>query len=228
MAATTDIAQRLAEVLAAVGLAAAAAGRAPASVRLVAISKSQPASAIRAAHAAGQRAFGESYPQELEDKARELADLDLEWHFVGRLQANKTRPVAELCHWVHGIDRQRIAERLSAQRPPALPPLQVCLQINAHDETHKGGIAPVAALGLAQAIAALPQLRLRGLMCLPAAARTDRRAPFRALRELAAQLGSAGVALDTLSMGMSDDFGDAISEGATLVRVGTAVFGARR
>ena len=232
MAATTEIAERLAAVRAAIGRAAADAGRTPGSVALLAISKGQPASAIRAAHAAGQRAFGENYPQELVAKARELADLDLEWHFVGRLQANKTRAVAELCRWVHGLDRSRTAARLGAQRPAALPPLQVCLQIDVDGEPQKGGVAPADALDLARAVAGTPRLALRGLMCLPAAARDDRRAPFRALRRLAVELGAAladhGVVLDALSMGMSDDFSEAIAEGATWVRIGTALFGERR
>lgn len=229
MAATLGTDARLTAVRAAIAAAARAAGRDPADVALVAVSKSQPASAIRAAWSAGQRAFGENYPQELAAKAAELADLDLEWHFIGQLQSNKTRPVAELAAWVHGVDRLRIAERLSAQRPAHLPPLKVCLQVDVSGEPGKGGTAPAELPALARAVARLPRLELVGLMCIPepAAARADRRAPFRRLRELAAALQADGLALRELSMGMSDDFADAIAEGATRVRVGSAVFGAR-
>lgn len=229
MAATLPTATRLAAVRDEIARAARAAGRDPAAVALVAVSKSQPASAIRAAWSAGQRAFGENYPQELADKVRDLADLDLEWHFIGQLQSNKTRPVAELAHWVHGVDRLKIAQRLSDQRPAHLPPLKVCLQVDVSGEPGKGGVAPAELLALARAVGALPQLELRGLMCIPepVATRADRRAPFRRLRELAAALRADGFTVTELSMGMSDDFADAIAEGATLVRVGSAVFGAR-
>lgn len=229
MAATLGTDARLTAVRAAIAAAAQAAGRDPARVALVAVSKTQPASAIRAARAAGQRAFGENYPQELVAKAAALADLDLEWHFVGQLQSNKTRPVAELAAWVHGVDRLRIAERLSAQRPAHLPALRVCLQVDLSDEPGKGGVSPAELPTLARAVAKLPRLALVGLMCLPepAATRADRRAPFRRLRELAAALAAGGLAVTELSMGMSDDFADAIAEGATIVRIGTAVFGER-
>jgi pyridoxal phosphate enzyme (YggS family) len=229
MAATLGTDARLTAVRAAIAAAARAAGRDPADVALVAVSKSQPASAIREAWSAGQRAFGENYPQELAAKAAELADLGLEWHFIGQLQSNKTRPVAELAAWVHGLDRLRIAERLSAQRPAHLPPLKVCLQVDVSGEPGKGGVAPAELPALARAVARLPRLELVGLMCIPepAGARADRRAPFRRLRELAAALRAEGLALSELSMGMSDDFTDAIAEGATRVRVGSAVFGAR-
>lgn len=225
MAATVGTSDRLAAVRDAIAAAARGAGRDPASVALVAVSKSQPASAIREAHRAGQRAFGENYPQELVAKAAELADLDLEWHFIGQLQSNKTRPVAELAAWVHGLDRLKIAERLSDQRPSGLPPLKCCVQVNVSGEPQKGGVEPAELAALVAAIAMLPRLELRGLMCLPepAAQRADRRAPFRALRGLAAGLG-----LRELSMGMSDDFADAVAEGATLVRIGSAVFGERK
>lgn len=229
MAATTHaeaaLAERLSAVRQAIAAAARDAGRDPAAVRLLAVSKGQPAAAIRAAHAAGQVAFGENYPQELLAKAEELGDLGLEWHFIGQLQSNKTRPIAERAAWVHGIDRPRVAERLSAQRPAALPPLKCCLQVDLSGEPGKGGVAPEALPSLVEAVRALPRLELVGLMCIPepSAARADPRAPFRRLRELAAAHG-----LGELSMGMSDDFGDAIAEGATLVRVGTAIFGARR
>jgi len=229
MAATADLRANLAAVRSAIAAAARACGRDPASVTLVAVSKSQPIAALRAAHAAGQRAFGENYPQELVVKAAELAALDLEWHFIGQLQSNKTRPVAELAAWVHGLDRLKVAERLAAQRPAHLPPLKVCLQVDVSGEPGKGGVAPAALPALARAVAALPRLELRGLTCIPepVAARSDRRAPFRRLRELRDALRAEGLALDELSMGMSDDHAAAIAEGATLVRIGTAVFGAR-
>jgi pyridoxal phosphate enzyme (YggS family) len=229
MAATSMTSIRIAAVRDAIAIAARAAERDPASITLVAVSKGQPASAIRAAWSTGQRVFGENYPQELAAKAVELADLGLEWHFIGQLQSNKTRPVAELATWVHGVDRLRIAERLSTQRPAHLPPLKVCLQVDLSDEPGKGGVAPAALASLARAVAALPRLELRGLMCIPepAATRADRRAPYRRLRELAAALRADGLAVDELSMGMSDDFADAIAEGATLVRIGSAVFGPR-
>jgi len=233
MAATLSTSTRLAAVRDAIADAARAAARDPASVALVAVSKGQPASAIRGAFAAGQRAFGENYPQELVAKAAELADLGIEWHFIGQLQANKTKPVAELAAWVHGVDRLRIAERLSAQRPAALPPLKVCLQVDLSGEPGKGGVTPADLFALAYAVVTLPRLELVGLMCIPepAAARAERRAPYRRLCALAAELratlGGEGLALTELSMGMSDDFAEAIAEGATRVRIGTAVFGAR-
>jgi pyridoxal phosphate enzyme (YggS family) len=211
--------------------ACAQAGRAGGSVRLLAVSKTQPADAVRAAFGAGQRAFGENYVQEALDKIAALADLRarLEWHLIGPLQSNKTRPVAEAFDWVHSVDRLKIAQRLSEQRPPGLPPLQVCLQVNVSGEASKSGLAPAELPEVARAVAALPRLRLRGLMSIPAPAQgfEAQRAPHRALRELLAALNAQGLALDTLSMGMSDDLEAAVAEGATLVRVGTAVFGAR-
>jgi len=211
--------------------ACAQAGRAGGSVRLLAVSKTQPADAVRAAFGAGQRAFGENYVQEALDKIAALAALRarLEWHLIGPLQSNKTRPVAEAFDWVHSVDRLKIAQRLSEQRPPGLPPLQVCLQVNVSGEASKSGLAPAELPEVARAVAALPRLRLRGLMSIPAPAQgfEAQRAPHRALRELLAALNAQGLALDTLSMGMSDDLEAAVAEGATLVRVGTAVFGAR-
>ena len=205
------------------------ANRDPADVRLLAVSKKQPLAKIREAAAAGQRDFGENIVQEGVDKIEALADLDLTWHFIGHLQSNKTRVVAENFDWVHTIDKIKTARRLSEQRPDGNPPLNVCLQINVDDEESKAGAAPAALPELAVACAELPNLRLRGLMCLPAI-RTgfdEQRIPFAALREMAEQLRQAGIDTDTLSMGMSADYRAAIFEGATIVRIGTAVFGAR-
>ena len=220
----------LQSVLARIGQAAVRAGRDPASVRLLAVSKQQPESMVRAAAASGQREFGENYVQEGADKVDALADVPgLVWHFIGQLQANKTREVAGRFAWVHTVDRERIASRLSAQRPHHAPPLQVLLQVRLADEAGKGGVNPAEVPALATAVAALPRLQLRGLMCIPPPA-TDleaQRAPFRRLRELLESLNSAGHRLDTLSMGMSDDLEAAVLEGATIVRVGTAIFGRR-
>jgi PLP dependent protein len=210
--------------------AAAVAGRTPDSVQLLAVSKLQPVSMIRQAAEAGQMDFGENYVQEGCDKVAALADVPgLVWHFIGQLQGNKTREVAEHFHWVHTIDRTRIAERLSAQRPAHLPPLQVLLQVSLADEPGKGGVAPAAVPALAATVAAMPRLQLRGLMCIPPpAADFDlQRRPFRELRELLQSLQATGLDLDTLSMGMSDDLEAAVLEGATIVRVGTAIFGKR-
>jgi pyridoxal phosphate enzyme (YggS family) len=220
----------LQSVRARIARAAEAAGRDPDSVRLLAVSKLQPASMVRAAFAAGQREFGENYVQEGIDKIDALADLPgLDWHFIGQLQGNKTREVAERFDWVHTVDRERIAARLSAQRPHHAPPLQVLLQVSLVDEPGKGGVSPEQAPALARVVSALPGLRLRGLMCIPppVADPLAQRLPFRQLRGLLEQLNSAGHGLDTLSMGMSDDLEAAVLEGSTLVRVGTAIFGPR-
>ncbi|AJY44247.1 YggS family pyridoxal phosphate-dependent enzyme [Burkholderia humptydooensis] len=227
----SDLAARFASVHRRIDDAARAAGRDPRAVTLLAVSKTFPADAVRAAHAAGQRAFGENYVQESIDKIDTLADLraELEWHFIGPLQSNKTRPVAERFDWVHTVDRLKIAQRLSGQRPAHLPPLNVCVQVNISGEASKSGVAPADAAELARAVAALPALRLRGLMAIPEPA-TDpeaKRAPHRALHALLEQLRAGGLALDTLSMGMSDDLEAAVAEGATIVRIGTAIFGAR-
>jgi PLP dependent protein len=220
---------RLAAVLARIATAARRAGRDPAEVRLLAVSKQQPAAVVRAAAEAGQLEFGENYLQEALAKMDSLRDLPLTWHFIGRLQANKTRDVAGACQWIHTLDRPKIAERLSAQRPHHAGPLDVLLQVKLADEPGKGGVAPAEAAPLAEIVAGLPRLRLRGLMCIPEPATGEdaQRVPFRRLRELLVELRGRGHALDTLSMGMSDDLEAAIAEGATIVRVGTAVFGPR-
>ena len=205
------------------------ASRDPTDVRLLAVSKKQPLSKIREAAAAGQRDFGENFVQEGVEKIGALTDLGLTWHFIGHLQTNKTRAVAENFDWVHTIDKLKTARRLSEQRPDSLPPLCVCLQVNVDDEESKAGVEPAALPELAAACAELPNLRLRGLMCLPAI-RTgfdEQRAPFATLRELAKQLRHGGIDTDTLSMGMTADYPAAIYEGATIVRIGTALFGAR-
>lgn len=225
----TTIGERLQAVHARIEAAARVAGRDPAAVSLLAVSKTWPAAAVREAAAAGQRAFGENYVQEGVDKIEALRDLALEWHFIGPLQSNKTRPVANAFDWVHGIDRLKIAERLSAQRDVHLPPLNVCIQVNVSGEDSKSGVAPDEVAALAQAVAALPRLRLRGLMCIPEPTGDVAllRARFALLRRLHDDLVATGLALDTLSMGMSHDIEPAIAEGATIVRVGTAIFGER-
>ena len=209
--------------------AAHAAGRSPDSVRLLAVSKTKPLADVLAAAEAGQLAFGENYVQEGAEKALATAERHFEWHFIGPLQSNKTRQVAEHFAWVHSIERLKIAERLSAQRPEGLPPLQVCVQVNVSGEASKSGCAPDEALALCLAVAALPRLTLRGLMAIPepcddAAAQRE---PFRLLRQIADAVRAAGVPLDTLSMGMSHDLEAAVAEGATMVRIGTAIFGER-
>lgn len=225
----TSIAQRLQAVRARLAAAAAAAGRAPDEVALLAVSKTWPADAVRQAAAAGQRAFGENYVQEGVAKAEALRGLGLEWHFIGPLQSNKTRAVAGAFDWVHSIDRLKIAERLSAQRDVHRPPLNVCIQVNVSGEASKSGVSPDELDALAHAVAALPRLRLRGLMCIPEPSEDPAllRARFALLRERLAGLGAQGLALDTLSMGMSHDIEPAVAEGATIVRVGTAIFGGR-
>jgi len=209
--------------------AAVAAGRDPAGVRLLAVSKTWPAESVREAAAAGQRAFGENYVQEGVAKVEALADLGLEWHFIGPLQSNKTRLVANRFAWVHSIDRLKIAERLAEQRDVHLPPLDVCIQVNVSGEASKSGVAPADLPELARAVASLPRLRLRGLMAIPEPTPDValQRARFASLRLLRDELNAAGLGLDTLSMGMSDDLEAAIAEGSTMVRVGTAIFGAR-
>ena len=205
------------------------AGRLPADIRLVAVSKTFPPDAIAEAYAAGQVVFGESYLREALGKMATLSDLSLEWHFIGPIQSNKTRQIAEQFHWVHGVDRLKIAERLSISRPASLPPLEVCLQVNVSGEETKSGVRPEEVLALAKAVCPLPGIRLRGLMAIPepTADPALQRFRFRQIRDLKDEIVSCGIALDTLSMGMSDDLDAAIAEGATLVRVGRAIFGER-
>jgi hypothetical protein len=220
---------RLASVLARIEQASRHAGRDPASVTLLAVSKQQPVEVVRAAADAGQRHFGENYVQEALAKVGALRDRPLTWHFIGQLQSNKTRDVAESFQWVHTVDRARIAERLSAQRPHYAGPLDVLLQVKLADEVTKGGVVPDELPALAETVAGMPRLRLRGLMCIPAEQADEalQREPFRRLRELSEALNRRGHALDTLSMGMSADLEAAVAEGATIVRLGTAVFGPR-
>lgn len=205
------------------------AGRDPDSVKLVAVSKKHPLSAILEAAAAGQRDFGENFVQEGIDKIENAGRDDLVWHFIGHLQSNKTRDAAKYFDWVHTIDRLKIARRLSAQRPAELAPLNVLVQVNVDDEASKSGVAPEAAVDLAVAIAGLDRLRLRGFMCIPEP--TDdverQRAAFAKMRAIAEAARKAGLEVDTLSMGMTADYAVAIREGATIVRIGTAIFGAR-
>ena len=200
-------------------------------MNLLAVSKTCPGVSVREAHAAGQRDFGENYVQEALAKITELADLraQIRWHLIGPLQSNKAREVAANFDWVHAVDRMKLAQRLSDLRPPELAPLQVCLQVNISGEDSKSGVAPEAALALARAVAALPRLKLRGLMAIPepAADPTAQREPHRALRRLMEAMNAEGLALDTLSIGMSADLEAAIAEGATWVRIGTAIFGSR-
>ena len=227
---TIDFADRLRAVWNRIHAAEQRFQRPPGAVRLLAVSKTQPTAAIAAMAAAGQTCFGENYVQEALDKRAELAALALEWHFIGPIQANKTRAIAEHFAWAHSVDRLKIAERLSAQRPEPLPPLNVCLQVNIDREPTKHGLDPADVGEVAAAVAALPGLRLRGLMAIPAPVVdfAAQRLAFARLRTLQEQLITAGLTLDTLSMGMSDDLEAAIAEGATLVRVGTALFGPRR
>jgi pyridoxal phosphate enzyme (YggS family) len=213
--------------------AAQDAGRAPQSVALLAVSKMFPPQAVIEAADACQHAFGENYLQEALDKIAAVRlmrpDLMLEWHFIGPVQSNKTRSVAEHFDWVHAVDREKIAQRLSDQRPPDMPPLNICLQVNVSGEASKSGVSPAELPALAQAIAKLPRLKLRGLMAIPEPAQTveAQRQPFAQLRLLQQQLLAEGIHTDTLSMGMSSDMAAAIAEGATIVRVGTAIFGER-
>ena len=225
----TIIGARLQAVHDRIAAAAAAVGRTPQGIGLVAVSKTFSPDLVREAYSAGQRAFGENYLQEAAAKMDALRDLDLEWHFIGPIQSNKTRPVAERFDWAHCVDRLKIAQRLSEARPANLPPLQVCVQVNVSGEASKSGVAPEQAPARAAQIALLPGLRLRGLMTVPEPTpdRELQRARFRALRALKERIAADGIPLDTLSMGMTDDLEAAIAEGATLVRVGRAIFGER-
>ena len=228
---TTTISNRLQQTRQRIAAACEAAGRAPGAVQLLAVTKTFGADAVREAFDAGQVAFGENYVQEGVDKIAALADLRarIQWHMIGPLQSNKTRVVAEQFDWVHSVDRLKIAERLSAQRPPGLAPLQLCLQVNISGEASKSGVPPAEVADVARAVAALPHVVLRGLMAIPEPAQTwdAQRAPHRELHALFAALNAQGLALDTLSIGMSADLEAAVQEGATLVRIGSAIFGAR-
>ena len=225
----TTISANLQAVITRIEDAARQFGRNPDGISLLAVSKTWPASDVREAALAGQKLFGENYVQEGIDKARSLESLGLEWHFIGPLQSNKTRPVAETFDWVHAVDRLKIAERLSEQRPENLPALQVCIQVNVSGEQTKSGVSLDETAALAHRVAALPRIRLRGLMAIPQFVEdfAEQRMAFRRLREAFEQLNKEGLSLDTLSMGMSHDLEAAIAEGATMVRVGTAIFGER-
>jgi pyridoxal phosphate enzyme (YggS family) len=223
----TEITEHLANIVERVARATRRAHRPVGSVTIIAISKQQSTESVATVHRAGLRDFGESYVQEALSKMGALSDLDITWHFVGKLQANKTRAVAEHFDWVHTVDRLRIAERLNDQRPHFAAPLNVLIQINQGGEEQKGGVPEREAATLARAILALPRLKLRGLMTLPPQGGDDAPAWFAALAALRDRLVAQGIPLDTLSMGMSADFEDAIAAGANFVRIGTAIFGAR-
>ncbi|MGI3744736.1 MAG: YggS family pyridoxal phosphate-dependent enzyme [Janthinobacterium lividum] len=222
----STIAENISTLAERIHSAAQAVQRDPASVGLLAVSKTKPASDLREAYDAGLRDFGENYLQEALGKQAELSDLPLIWHFIGPIQSNKTRAIAEHFAWVHSVDRLKIAQRLSEQRPPELPPLNICIQVNVSGEASKSGCSPEDLPALAQAISLLPNLKLRGLMAIPEPTddRDEQNASFAAVSTLQAQLG---LPLDTLSMGMSHDLEAAIAQGATWVRIGTALFGAR-
>lgn len=227
----SPIPQNLQAITATIVAAAQESGRAPDTVQLLAVSKTFGPEAVLEAVHAGQRAFGENYLQEALDKIAALSaqPAQLEWHFIGPIQSNKTRPIAEHFDWVHTVEREKVAQRLSEQRPAGMAPLQICLQVNISGEASKSGVAPEEVAALAHKVAALPNLTLRGLMAIPEpAVEFDRqRAAFARLRTLYEQLRADGLALDTLSMGMSADLRAAVFEGATIVRVGSAIFGAR-
>jgi len=224
-----NIEKNLSHIQARIATAATASNRDPDSVLLLAVSKKKPADDIRSAYASGQRAFGENYLQEALQKIQELQDLDISWHFIGAIQSNKTRSIAESFDWAHCIDRAKIARRLSEQRPPQLTPLNVCIQVNLDHETSKAGIDLVELPELARTIDSLPGIRLRGLMSIPAPREdvTAQREAFARLADALQSLRQQGIDCDTLSMGMTGDMEAAIAEGSTLVRIGTAIFGER-
>ena len=227
------ISDNLQAVSADIRSAAIANGRDPQHLHLLAVSKTFSADAVIVAAEAGQHCFGENYLQEALEKMQEVSSkrpqLQLEWHFIGPIQSNKTRPIAEHFAWVHSVDREKIAERLSAQRPANLPALNICLQVNISGEASKSGVLPDEALSLAKKIASLPGIRLRGLMAVPEASQDEQaqRLAFRQLRQLSEHILAAGISMDTLSMGMSSDLHAAIAEGSTILRIGTAIFGNR-
>jgi pyridoxal phosphate enzyme (YggS family) len=229
-AGASNVRERLAETRNRIASAAMRYGRSPDSVRLIAVAKTQPAAAIRAVAELGQQDFAENYAQEALPKLAELSDLPLTWHYIGQLQANKTRVVAEHFQWVHTLDRERIAVRLSEQRSPHAPPLNICIQVRLADEPGKGGISKTELTALARRVLELPRLQLRGLMCIPPPREgfEAQRQLFAELADCARELREQGMPMDTLSMGMSDDLEAAIAAGATCVRVGTAIFGERR
>lgn len=222
----STIADNIGQVSQRIRAAADAVQRDASSIHLLAVSKTKPAQAVREAYAAGMCDFGENYLQEALGKQAELTDLPLSWHFIGPIQSNKTRAIAENFAWVHSVDRLKIAQRLSEQRPADLPPLNICIQVNVSGEASKSGCTPADLPALANAIGALPRLKLRGLMAIPEPTedRAAQDAAFATVRELQASLN---LGLDTLSMGMSHDLESAIAQGATWVRIGTALFGAR-
>ena len=224
-----DLARNISDVPRRIRAAEIAAGREQSSVSLLAVSKTKPPELIRLAHAHGQTAFGENYAQEMVEKAQLLADLPLEWHFIGPIQSNKTAGIATYCDWVHSVDRFKIARRLSEQRPANKNPLNVLIQVNVSREPSKSGVLPEALPDLAQRVRALPGISLRGLMAIPAPMGTNEnpRQPFKALRELKESLALTTPGFDILSMGMSADLEEAIAEGANIVRIGTDIFGAR-
>jgi pyridoxal phosphate enzyme (YggS family) len=226
----STIESNLQVVRARIATAARAAGREPGDIALLAVSKTCAAGEVRAAHAAGQREFGESYVQEATEKIAALSDLPLVWHFIGPIQSNKTRAIAEHFDWVHSVAREKIAQRLAEARPAERGPLDLCLQVNVSGEKSKSGVAPEAVRQLAEAVRALPRLRLRGLMAIPEPGNDMllQRRRFASVRVLLEQLNAAGFGLDTLSIGMSQDLEAAVMEGATIVRVGTAIFGERK
>ncbi|CAE6509294.1 MAG TPA: YggS family pyridoxal phosphate-dependent enzyme [Nitrosomonas nitrosa] len=226
----TTIATRLQTVKSRIAEAARNAGRSPDDILLLAASKTNPPEKLREAWEAGQTVFGENYLQEGLIKIRALSDLPIEWHFIGPIQSNKTKPIAENFSWVHSIDREKIATRLSSARPESLPPLQVCVQVNVSGEVTKSGVDPEQAVELAAFVSQLPRLKLRGLMAVPelTSATALQREQFQVMRAIFEQLKRDGFDVDTLSMGMSEDMDMAIAEGATIVRVGTAIFGPRR
>ncbi|HEY8354377.1 MAG TPA: YggS family pyridoxal phosphate-dependent enzyme [Methylophilaceae bacterium] len=225
----TSISERLQAVLVGIEKAAIDAGRDPREVHLLAVSKAHSAAAIREAFGAGQRRFGENYLQEALNKQQELGDLAIEWHFIGPIQSNKTQAIAQHFDWVHSIDRLKVAQRLSTARPDHLPPLQVCVQVNVSNEATKSGVPLDEASDLARAISSMPRLTLRGLMAIPAPTSDIelQRSQFHQIRQLSETLQQQGLKLDTLSIGMSDDYPAAIAEGSTMVRIGSAIFGPR-
>lgn len=225
----SEIAQRYQNILSRIRHSESLYRRSPGSVNLIAVSKTKPAEMIREMAGLGQQAFGENYLQEAVDKQNQLADLELEWHFIGHIQSNKTREIAGNFSWAHGVDRFKIARRLSDQRPAELPPINICLQVNLENELSKSGVPPDQVLDLAREISVLPNIRLRGLMAIPSPGKDhdEQRQIFKVMKTLLEELNATGNQYDVLSMGMTDDMDAAIAEGATHIRIGTALFGPR-